>query len=336
LESFGAVIAEPLDGKKGVAPNLTEFCEEGILFDHFYSNSFRTDRGLVSVLSGYPAQAAASIMKYPQKTQTLPAIPKTLGRNGYSRELFYGGDIDFTNMRSYFFGCCEMEQITSDVDFPLKDRMTKWGAPDHVVIDAFAERLQNPHLPQPFFKMALTLSSHEPFEVPFHKFDDPFLNSIAYTDSCLGDFVEKFKKTPYWNNTLIILVPDHGPGYPRNIEIFNPKRYRIPMIWLGGAVKQPAVIHPVGSQMDLAATLLSQLNMKHDDFIFSKNMLNPASPHFAFYNFVNGFGWVDSTGNVVYDHDAGKVTVCNSPDADSLIVKGKAYSQYLYRDLDKR
>lgn len=336
LESFGAVITEPLGGIKDVAPNLTKFCEEGILFENFYANSFRTDRGLINILSGYPAQATVSIMKYPQKTQTLPAIPKTLGKNGYSRELFYGGDIDFTNMRSYFFGCCEMENIISDKDFPLNERMTKWGAPDHVVIDAFSERMKDPDLKQPFFKMVLTLSSHEPFEVPFKKFEDPYLNSIAYTDSCLGDFVEKFKKTPYKDNTLIILVPDHAPAYPNLIEIFNPERYKIPMIWLGGAVKQPATVKEFGSQIDLAATLFAQMKIDHDDFTYSKNILNPVNPHFAYYSFVDGFAVIDSSNTVIFDNSAEKAIVREGNETDSLLTNGKAYLQYLYRDLGKR
>ncbi len=335
LESFGAIIAEPLGGIKDVAPNLTKFCNEGILFSNIYANSFRTDRGLVSILSGYPAQALTSIMKYPQKTQNLPAIPKTLGKNGYSRELLYGGDIDFTNMRSYFFGCCTFEKITSDVDFPLKDRMTKWGAPDHILMDTLVKRLQKPDLSQPFFKMALTLSSHEPFEVPFHKFDNPYLNSVAYTDSCLGYFVDEFKKTPYWNNTVIIMVADHATNYPE-YEASNPKRYHIPIIWTGGAIKKPEVINQIGSQMDLAATLFGQMNIKHDDFTFSKNMLNPSSPHFAFYSYVNGFAFINSTGTIVYDNNAKKALIQDSSKSDSLIRKGKAYLQYSYMDFEKR
>ena len=336
LEGFGSVVVEPLNGLEDVTPNLTKFCQEGILFSQFYANSFRTDRGLVSILSGYPAQAMTSIMKYPNKTNSLPAIPKTLGKNGYSRELIYGGDIDFTNMRSYFFGCCNFEGITSDNYFPLKTRMSKWGVPDHIVIDTLTRQMQQPNIPQPFFKMVLTLSSHEPFQVPFNKFEDPYLNSVAYADSCLGDFVEKFKKTPYWDNTLIILVPDHAPGYPPKIEIFNPERYRIPLIWTGGAVKQPLVINQIGSQMDLAAILFSQMHIPYDDFSFSKNIVNPATPQFAYYSYNNGFAFIDANGTVVYDNNANKMLVQTEINADSLLLKGKAFTQHSYIDFENR
>lgn len=337
LESFGAIVSEPLGGMEGVTPNLTKFAEEGVLFTNMYANSFRTDRGLISILSGYPAQAMVSIMKYPNKTASLPAIPKTLADYGYESELIYGGDINFTNMQSYFYGCCRVKSILSDKDFPMKDRMNKWGVADHILIDTLIQRCQNEQLPQPFLKMALTLSSHEPFEVPFHKFEDKYLNSVAYTDSCLGNFVEKFKQTPYWDNSLIIFVPDHAAAYPKGIEAFNPKRYHIPLIFCGGAVKQPVRIEQSGSQMDIAAILFAQLNIPHDDFTFSKNILNPETPQFAYYSFNNGFAFIDSTGVVVYDHNARKIVMqSDSVDAVSALNKAKSLTQYSYQDFEKR
>ena len=337
LESFGAVVCEPLGGIKDVTPNLTKYAEEGILFTNMYTNSFRTDRGLVSILSGYPAQAATSIMKYPNKTASLPAIPKKLADYGYESELVYGGDINFTNMQSYFYGCCHFNTILSDKDFSSQNRTGKWGIEDHVLIDTLINITNQQQLAEPFFKMALTLSSHEPFEVPFHKFEDKYLNSIAYTDSCLGNFVEKFKQTPYWDNSLIIFIPDHAAAYPQGIEVFNPKRYHIPLIFSGGAVKQPERISQFGSQMDLAAILFSQLNIPYDDFAFSKNILNPKTPQFAYYSFNNGFGFIDSTGVVVYDHNAGKIVMqSDGIDATLMLNKAKSLTQYSYEDFEER
>ena len=336
LESFGAVVCEPLGGIKDVTPNLTKYAEEGILFTNMYTNSFRTDRGLVSILSGYPAQAATSIMKYPNKTASLPAIPKKLADYGYESELVYGGDINFTNMQSYFYGCCHFNTILSDKDFSSQNRTGKWGIEDHVLIDTLINITNQQQLAEPFFKMALTLSSHEPFEVPFHKFEDKYLNSIAYTDSCLGNFVEKFRQTPYWDNSLIIFIPDHAAAYPQGIEAFNPKRYHIPLIFFGGAVKQPERISQFGSQMDLAAILFSQLNIPYDDFTFSKNILNPKTPQFAYYSFNNGFGFIDSTGVVVYDHNAGKIVMQSDGIDATLMLKAKSLTQYSYEDFEER
>ncbi|MEI7502224.1 MAG: sulfatase-like hydrolase/transferase, partial [Paludibacter sp.] len=200
MESFMSKVLTPLGGLPNVAVRMNDFCNEGILFTNFYANSFRTDRGLVSIYSGYPAQPTTSIMKYPAKTQTLPSIPKSLKKVGYDLQYYYGGDADFTNMRSYLISM-GIDNIVCDKNFPLKDRMTKWGAPDHIVFNRLSSDLDG-WQKEPFLKMVQTLSSHEPFEVPYHKFNDMYLNSVAYTDSCLGVFIDRFKQTKYWKNSI--------------------------------------------------------------------------------------------------------------------------------------
>ena len=133
LESFSSHLMETLGGEPGIAVNMDEFAKEGILFTHFYANSFRTDRGLVSIISGYPAQPTTSIMKYTRKTQSLPSIPASLKKAGYDLQYYYGGDADFTNMRSYLVST-GIEKIVSQNDFPVSERLSKWGVHDHIPV----------------------------------------------------------------------------------------------------------------------------------------------------------------------------------------------------------
>jgi phosphoglycerol transferase MdoB-like AlkP superfamily enzyme len=332
LESFSAEAA--LDSV--IAPNMSRFAREGVLFDNFYANSFRTDRGLVSVLSGYPAHPTVAIMKYPQKTENLPTIPRTLKQAGYENlSFYYGGDADFANMRSYFVGACAMKEVVSDKDFPLSERMTKWGAPDKFLIDRTYKDITTQEQETPFMKTVLTLSSHEPFDVPVHKFNEPFLNAVSYTDECLGSFVERLKSTALWDNTLLIFIADHAmQSYPVGLNNSDPRRFHIPMIWLGGAVKEPKVVSDFGSQNDLAATLLSQLNLKYTDFRFSTDMLNPDSRKFAFYSYVNGFCMTDSTGTITYDND--RQEIIHQSGNIGLEKSAKAFFQNMYMDLGER
>lgn len=332
LESFSAEAA--LDSV--IAPNMSRFAREGVLFDNFYANSFRTDRGLVSVLSGYPAHPTVAIMKYPQKTENLPTIPRTLKQAGYENlSFYYGGDADFANMRSYFVGACAMKEVVSDKDFPLSERMTKWGAPDKFLIDRTYKDITTQEQETPFMKTVLTLSSHEPFDVPVHKFNEPFLNAVSYTDECLGSFVERLKSTALWDNTLLIFIADHAmQSYPGGLNNSDPRRFHIPMIWLGGAVKEPKVVSDFGSQNDLAATLLSQLNLKYTDFRFSTDMLNPDSRKFAFYSYVNGFCMTDSTGTITYDND--RQEIIHQSGNIGLEKSAKAFFQNMYMDLGER
>lgn len=332
LESFSKEVA--LDSL--IAPNMSRYAREGVLFDNFYANSFRTDRGLVSILSGYPAQPTVAIMKYPQKTESLPTIPRSLMQLGYNDAAFYyGGDADFANMRSYFVGACGIKDIVADKEFSLSDRMTKWGVPDKILIDRFYNDLTAKEQKEPFFKTVLTLSSHEPFDVPTEKFEEPFLNAINYTDECIGHFVEQLKSSKYWENTLIIFLADHAmQSYPQGVNNNDPKRFSIPMVWIGGAVTEPQVVTAYGSQNDLAATLLSQLKVKHTDYKFSKDMLNPDGNNFAFYSYMNGFSMMSTKGTITYDNDQQSIIRHEgNPDMEK---QAKAFFQMMYLDLGSR
>lgn len=335
LESFSSHLMKTLGGKADVAVNMDEIADEGILFTHFYANSFRTDRGLVSIISGYPAQPTTSIMKYTRKTQSLPSIPASLKKAGYDLQYYYGGDADFTNMRSYLVST-GIEKIVSQDDFPVSERLSKWGVYDEVLFNRLTGDLKGQPQQEPFLKIVQTSSSHEPFEVPYSKLDNAKLNAFAYTDSCAGDFVRQLKKTPLWENTVVIFVPDHLGVYPEDMNNLSPERYMIPLIMTGGAIKEPQKIETYGSQIDIAATLLAQLGLPHDEFTFSKNLLNPASPHFAFFTFPNIFGMVTPDNEVVFNNESNAVVLDEGTNQGENLNKGKAYLQKLYDDLAKR
>lgn len=340
LESFSSKLMTSLGGEPNIAVNLDSLSKEGVLFTNFYANSFRTDRGLVAILSGYPAQPTTSIMKYPRKTQSIPAIAGSLKKEGYATKYYYGGDADFTNMRSYLISS-GFENIISDQDFPVSERLSKWGAHDELVFkrlleDLKTESIENKEKNTPHFRVLQTSSSHEPFEVPYHRLDNNRLNAFAYTDSCVGDFVKQFRKLPQWKNTVIVFVPDHLGAYPEHLNNLSIERYQIPLLMVGGAIRNPRKVDAYGSQQDIAATLLSQLAIPHNEFTFSKDMLNPNSPHFAFFTVPDAFGVVTADNQVIFNCQAGDVAVDEGTAKGKNLPLGKAYLQKLYDDLAKR
>ena len=335
MESFMSKTMASLGGLPNVAVHLDEIGRGGILFTNMYANSFRTDRGVVSNLSGYPAQPTTSIMKYPRKTQSLPSIPRSLKKAGYDLGYYYGGDINFTNTRAYLVSM-GIDKIVSDKDFPVSQRLSKWGVHDHLVFERALGDIRNRQYREPFLRVIQTSSSHEPFDVPFKRLKDPYLNSVAYTDSCIGQFIHHLKETDAWKNTVVILVPDHAAHFPQEIKDDSPDRYKIPLIMTGGAIRQPQRISTYASQIDIAATLLYQLGIPSKEFAFSKNILNPRSPHFGYFTFPNLFGFITPGAQVVYNCDAGKTVLANGTDAPQNLERGKALLQKLYDDLAGR
>lgn len=341
LEGFGANLVEATGGLKQVAPNLTAAAREGVLFSRCYANSFRTDRGVVSILSGFPGQPTTSVMKMPNRCGNLPSIAKSLKHNGYTTEFVYGGDINFTNMRGYLIAT-GYEKLVAKEDFTLKQQTSNaWGAQDEHTAERVAEEIGRQSR-QPWLMTYLTLSSHEPFEVPSRLIpDDDILNSFAYTDSCIGSLISRLKTTSAWNDLLVIMLPDHnirGVKAVGNLNTPSPNFYHIPMIWTGGALKDEARGKKMGmimSQTDLAATMLGQMATDHSNFEFSRNVLADSYDYpFAFSTFNNGIVFRDSTGATVYDNTSNNVIADTPTKSETRLQRGKAILQTLYDRLE--
>lgn len=303
MEGCFANFVESLGGMPGVTPHLDRLAAEGVSFTQCYANSFRTDRGTVCMLSGYPSFPDVSVMKLANHTATLPSIARSLSKAGYHTEFFYGGDINFTNMNGYLIST-GFDKTYGDKDFPAEVRKTHdWGVTDAITFDKLYELTTTYPTDRPWFTTFLTLASHEPWKVPYDRIkNDKRANSFAYLDDCIGKFIERFKQTPQWENTLVIFLPDHGIAYPVGLEETDIRRYHIPLIWTGGAVKQPRLIEKICNQTDLAATLLGQLHLPHDDFKMSRDVTsatytNPCAVH----TWSGGISFIDTTGVTIID-----------------------------------
>lgn len=333
MESFANDIMPSMGKVKNVAVQLDSIAQKSILFTRFYANSFRTDRGLVSILSGYPAQPTMSIMRYPAKTAQLPSIARSLAEaKNYQNAYYYGGDVDFANQRSYLVSQ-GYQKIISDADFPIEDKLSKWGVHDHIVAEKLlADLKKEQHVKHPMLRIFQTSSSHEPFDVPYSRLKDKRLNAFAYTDSVIGHLMREYSKLPRWKNTLVVLVPDHVGGYKEHLDNFDRSRYQIPLILTGGAIARPMKVALVGSQNDIAATLLGQLGVKHQDFLFSKNMMSDATPKFAFFDVPDAFGMVSEENSIIYDNKTQKIVYDQGRKGYNL-KRGQAYLQKLYDDI---
>ena len=189
----------------------------------------------------------------------------------------------------------------------------------------------------------MTQSSHEPFDVPMEtviKGEDEisqFLNSAYYTDMHFGKFIDKAKKTAWWNNTLIVVTADHGHPYPDNHGVSNPKKFKIPMLWLGGALSvRDTVVHAVAAQTDIPNTILKQFDWNDGEFKFGQDILGSSYNPFAVFVFNNGFGMVRNNGLYVYDNVANAVIQQTGDVKPKDISEGKAYIQKLYWDFNSR
>ena len=334
LESCGGQFTE-ISGRTDITPNLNRLAHEGIYFTNCYANSWRTDRGTLCTWSGYPSFPTMSVMKMPSKSRSLPNIARTLQQErGYSTHYLYGGDINFTNMRSYLVAG-GFSDLTWKDDYTKEEQTSaKWGVRDDITFQTLTELTRA--MRQPFLIGYSTLSSHVPWDVPIHHFDDEVLNAFYYLDQCIGDFIQQLRQSDLWDNTLVIMLPDHGIVYA-DLDESNPLLNHIPMLWVGGAVKQPRRIEQVCNQTDLPATLLGQLGISHEEYTFSRDVLSVTYKHpFAIHTYDDGYTIIDSASFVNYDFISNRVVSNYGKDRDKLILRAKAILQAASKDLNKR
>ncbi|MET0394155.1 MAG: sulfatase-like hydrolase/transferase [Chitinophagaceae bacterium] len=337
-ESFTEKATHSIINNTPVTPRFNGLKQEGIYFSNVYACGDRTNKGVPAILSGYPSMPNTTVIHSPGKSAKLKVLSQVFKEKGYVTPFFYGGEPEFANIKSYLLHG-GFDPIVGKDDFAAKDMNSKWGAHDGVVMQRVVSDLNRSA--KPFFAVWLTLSSHEPFEAPVtpvfngNDMTSKFLNSLHYADAAVGDLVEQCSRQPWWSNTLLIITGDHGHRLPETGH--QADDFRIPMLWLGGALQQKGVvIDKVMSQADIAATLLKQAGLPANDFPFSKNTLDPAVQPWAFFCFNDGFGFVNQYGRLVFDN-VGKQPISQEGIVNpALTESGKVMQQSTYADFLKK
>lgn len=354
MESHTAQVVEALGGEKGVCPTLERLIGQGILFSNCYGSGYRTDQGIVSVLAGYPAQPDQSIVLLEDKAIKLNSVSKTLKAKGYSAAFLYGGELTFANLGTWLANQ-RFDKIFSEKDFSSAEKTQRWGVDDKILLQRAVAEINQ--LPQPFFTTAMTLSLHPPYDVPYqsqwqsNSDREKFLNSAAFADHAIGAFFKSAEQQPWYNNTLFVLVADHGSSLPSGAGLDNPVSRRTPLIifghplaekWKGKKIEQFCNHH------DIPATVLAMMGIENlnKDFPWSRNqwqwygsfqadtsgVKNPCHNGFAYFTNENGIGWVNDQGKGFYYFGEkrwkfweGELDAVSQEDA-------KAYLQSVYED----
>lgn len=304
LESLGAPFIESLGGVKGVSPELCQWMTRGVNFTNAWATSFRTDRGTVSVLSGYVSYPTASLMMIDSCLPLLPSLAKTLKTYGYTADYMYSGNADHMNKRKYLEAVGFRVWDIEDINVSEEER-DAWGANDSIAMNRMLGLIQQTKeengADKPFYWGCQTISSHEPWEVPYYRLENKVHNAFAYTDHCVGQFLDSLSRTPIWDNLLVVVFADHGHTYDLTFD--NPEFFHMPLFLVGGAVSKQKNYDTIIAQNDIVATILSQMDIPHnEEFPWSRNVLSRNYTYpFAYCNYPAGVLFVDSTGKTMID-----------------------------------
>ena len=328
IESFGGRFVKELGGLPDVAPQWSRLIPQGIFWDNYYSCSFRTDRGTVSTYSGMLAYPDVCLMERQDLHPLMPSLAHSLAREGYHTTYLYPGAMTNMGKRDYL-AHMGFQELMDHKAFTPDELNSTWGANDSTSAMKAFHRIARMDSTQRWFMAYQTVSSHEPWTVPYHRLEDEKLNAFAYTDHCLGQLIDSLRTLPQWDNMLVIMIPDHGFLYKQSYE--DPEFFHSPMLWLGGAVSHPRRMQVLMNQSDLAATLLSQMGVSHRDYPWSRNVLsrNYTEP-FVYCNFPAGIMWRDYTGETLYDITADEVVTDRGAGGEERVRRAKAVLQTSY------
>jgi phosphoglycerol transferase MdoB-like AlkP superfamily enzyme len=336
LESWTADVIESMGGEKGTTPFFNSLEKAGLLFENIYAAGKRTDLMFPSLISGFPAMPNVSVIKYSDKSAHLPFITHAIKSKGYQTSFNYGGEVEFANMKSYLTQA-KFDVIKGKESFPIEQWTSKWGVYDEVLFEKSIATINS--LTPPFYSAILTQSTHEPFAIPIQpKFSGnsesvKFKSAAYYTDYCLKKFFDKVKKEKWYNNTIFILVADHGHILPRNNDYSSPAAFRIPLLIVGPGLNESFKnkrISNIGNQQDYAATIKSILNL---DIVlpFSNNLLNLNRNDFCYMNYDDGFVWKNNKGTLKLNYSNKSVTTIDGQPDSSSVLEGKSFIQTAYQ-----
>ena len=325
LESWSADNIESLGGLNGVAPNFKKLEKDGLSFMNFYSNGWTSDQAMTSIFSSFPVFPYVSIINQVDKARQLPCLNRSLINKGYHSSYFFGGQLTYGNIKGYLFS--QGFDVVKDEEDYKHLSAGRLGVHDEFMFSQFKDELSR--LPEPFFTSLFTLSSHSPFDFPAeHKlsFDDKYdsyINSIAYTDKYLGEFFESVKDEDWYSNTLFVIVADHSHNSPKRWRLAQKERFQIPMLWFGSVLKsnyRGTQWNKLCSQIDIAPTILKQLNQNYSNYKFGGDIFNDKQELFVPYAFPKGYGLITSKGYYAFSEAYNRVLEAEAIDSSQISI----------------
>jgi len=314
LESFRAVDIGSYGSNIKVTPEFDRLKKEGIFFKNFFANGFQTRHGQVATYCSIFPNYGAAIMKRYTKNAFL-CLPHLLKKRGYRNTWIFASDAAFDD-QLHFLPKIGFDQLYDRFAFSVDAEVLGWGYSDRELFNKWLDILDQEA--EPFFSSALTISLHHPFDVPekykLQKGQDDlhkYYEAIYYTDAMLGEFIEKAKKAPWYQNSLIFIFADTSnyqqpQAVPENFEAFVRIRSQIPLLILGGVVKKPLVVEEYFSQIDLPPTIMSLLGEEYTAHWVGVSMLSNKSPAKAFTNRPGNYWAVMSQKGRYYNENDSK------------------------------
>jgi phosphoglycerol transferase MdoB-like AlkP superfamily enzyme len=303
MESFSAEFVGALQRDHGVSPEFDKLAQEGLLFDHFFSNGTHTHQGMFASLASFPnIPGHEYLMQQPQGSNSFSGLPVLLKEQGFNDLYVYNGDFAWDNQEG-FFRNQGMTNFVGRQDYQNPKVVNPtWGVSDEDMFDRALIELEKTAQNPPFFAVLQTLSNHTPYVLPSPLPFDPLpansgplrehLTAMKYSDWALGRFFKAAKRSSYYHDTLFVITGDHGFGVPQQLAGIDVLMFHVPLLLIGPGIREAygSRTSIVGTQVDLVPTIVGLLGKPFVHQSWGRDLL-------ALPPEDRGFGIVKPSGN---------------------------------------
>jgi phosphoglycerol transferase MdoB-like AlkP superfamily enzyme len=316
-ESFSGYKSSMWGNPLNTTPFFNSMCQKGIFFDHCFTPSYGTARGVWALITGIPDVEVS--------TTTSSRNPSAVDQHtiindfkGYDKLYFLGGSTSWANIRGLLTNNIKGLHLYEQQNYTAP-KVDVWGISDK---NLFLEA--NKVLKQqtaPFFAVIQTADNHRPYTIPeedrqaFHSITVPKdslrkcgfesneeMNAFRYTDFGYQTLIETASKEKYFSNTVFLFIGDHGiPGdagamFPRAWTDQRLSAEHVPLLIYSPGLISPERIPGYCSQVDVLPTLAGLCNIPYRNTTLGRDLLDT-----ALYN--------GKALSFIYDPDQGEIGV---------------------------
>jgi len=332
MESFSAEFVGALQRDFDVTPEFDKLAEEGLIFDHFFSNGTHTHQGMFASLASFPnIPGHEYLMQQPQGQNAFSGLPVLLKERGFSDLYVYNGDFAWDNQEG-FFRNQGMTRFVGRKDY-LNPKYVNptWGVSDEDMYTRALIELEEIAKKSPFYAILQTLSNHTPYVLPSPLPVDPVpadasplsehLTAMKYSDWALGQFFKAAKQSSYYDETLFVITGDHGFGVPQQLAGIDILMFHVPLLLIGPGVREAYGNRSsiVGTQVDIVPTIAGLLGQPFVHQSWGRNLL-------ALPEDDRGFGVIKPSGsNQTTALIKGEYVLTRTPDEKFVLATYKLY-----------
>lgn len=274
MESMSASLLSEFGQRQPLTPNLDSLYSHSLAFTRFYSAGIHTNHGITATLYSFPALMFRNLMKG-TVTPHRQGIPTVLRRLGYNNMFFMTHEAQYDNMKA-FLSTNGYDEIYSQESYPRDSVVNSFGVSDHFEFNfALGKINEKARTRRPFMATILTISNHPPYVVPSWfkpRTRDKAMQIVEYADYCVGDFLRKASREPWFASTLFVILADHGKMVGRSGGALPESYNHIPLVVFGPGVKVGRY-DGLGTQVDVMPTLLGLMGVSYDYDGFGVDLL---------------------------------------------------------------